>query len=221
LISAEDFENLLFDTQTAHDFTTFVKRNWNIEIEWLFSYRNQFEYFESLYNRLSDWKFPLALYYRYFAEAILNNGYASFNFHAPMPRCLHFIFDYDKFFKDFHSKVSSKVDFISITDIHKNFSGAVILTKLGIPVSEIEYLGQNINKEKLRINRSQTETLVEYNHVCTFLGREATQEFFDKNRQIIEPYISERINQKSQVRSELQSKFETSFQSKNYYLERI
>lgn len=223
LISAEDFENLLKDTNIAKCFTLFMKENFKIEIEWIFVYRNQFEYFESIYARLCDTAFPNILNYWHLAKFILNNGHFSLNTYADnylmeAPQ-LHFIFDYELFFKRFQSEIKGAINFLPFHEMHKSFSGAKILELCDVPIRDIKGLGTKIDNSKIRINKSVDDISIEYNYLAKFLNINPTEQFLKDNSGVIMPLINSRKSFKEKKQRTLRHSFKEAFGQSDFWID--
>ena len=210
LVSAEDFENLLVDTDTAKKFIKYAKKMYNISISWVFTLRDQFEYFESLYNRLSDYEFGNNLVYSQVAREILEHGVFSISGSFEVQK-LHFIFDYKPRISRFRNETGRPVHIVGMSDIHEIFSGATLLRLCGLEQRLIIQFKKFIKRDLIRSNESLSLNQVEFNYACIFLDIVPTQSAYDTNRSVFNTIIKTRLKRNHEVRNELKKKFNSKF----------
>ena len=140
LLSAEDFEGFLVRIDLAKQIEIFCENN-NIELEWIFVNRNQFEYLNSLYGMLSspvprneNSKSGFVLNYDVMADTILKNGiYTLSNYKLDY----YFIFRYKDYIENFSNNMNSKVKIIDYNYFNEIYSGRPIIKSISKNVDNI------------------------------------------------------------------------------------
>lgn len=206
LLSAEDFENGLLDKSFANSTEEKLKKFGFDRIEWVFVYRDQFDYFESLYSQLS--KNGQLIDYSSMANEIIQLGY----FTCRIPRFRwYFIFDYQRFYEGFRNSTDGKMTTLSYDKFCENFPGAEILRIAGLRKQEIEMLEK---ADSPKVNRRLREVDIERNYTRRFLGIERAKisEKMEKEVAAIAQFRNER---KRQVATELKERFGQRFGTGN------
>lgn len=172
LLSAEDFEGFLVRIDLAKQIELFCENN-NIELEWIFVNRNQFEYLNSLYGMLSSSvprneisKSGFVLNYDVMADTILKNGILSMsNFKLDY----HFIFDYINYIENFSKNMNSKVSVIDYQYFNEIYSGRPIMKYISKEVDEVF-----VNQEEIKnmyINTRLSDYDIEKKYLSNYLWK--------------------------------------------------
>ncbi len=132
---------------------------------------------------------------------------------------LHFIFDYELFFKRFQSEINGAVNFLPFHEMHKSFSGAKILELCDMPIKEIKGFSTKIDNSKIRINKSADDFSIEYNYLATYLNVNPTENFFKKNAGIIMPIINYRKSVKETKQKTLRHSFKEAFGHSDFWID--
>ena len=204
LISGEDFENFLVDTHLANEFELLAKYVGYTEIEWVFIKRDPFEYLLSIYKEMSAYKVVLDL--ELMANIILEYGFISV---AAENYNWKFVFDSKKFASIFRKHVNNNLKVISFEEFKSDFVGKIIL-KTYINKSSLNLLKDEAERIGIK-NIGYPKETVEFLYLSNFLGVDATTEFYEKNKNLIDLLVSQRLNRNKILTKEINIKFKEKF----------
>ena len=208
LISAEDFENLLFEPIFIKNLLQRLSKNGIFGVRFVYVFRNQFQYFESLYSRLSieNWSNN----YSYFDMGNIIINFKSFEVYDKRNK-LFFAFDYNKAIENFRSIEEARMSCFEFNKFHKLFSGFELLRLCNIETADILDMYQNVDQSKIRLNNSISLDNIEFNYVCRFLGLQPTQENYLKNKEVFNGLIKARVEFRNKVGPDLKRSFQEVF----------
>lgn len=208
LISAEDFENLLVEPVIIKNLLHRLSSNGIFDVRFVYVFRDQFQYFESLYSRLSigSWSNN----YSYFDMGNIITNFKRFEVYDKRNK-LFFVFDYNKAIENFRSIEEAKISCFEFSKFHQIFSGFQLLRLCNIDKSDILKMYQKVDQSKIRLNKSISLNQIEFNYVCRFLGLLPTEENFLNNKEVFTALIRARVELRNKVRPDLKSAFREAF----------
>lgn len=208
LISGEDFESFLVQTDIARRIEEVAVECGVTEIEWIVVYRDPFHYFESIYAQLS--RSPCGPTYRDAARAILDTGLLNV---GRLTRGWIYVFDLARFLPRFRSAVSGTVTAIPSETFVSGSPGRVLLERfLGRERTHL-LLADLPDTLKHYIKRAPNR-VVERRYAARFLGqpsRDASLSGRLLSRLLVAPMASHRLRERHKIRAEIARHFEERF----------
>ena len=204
LISGEDFENFLVDTYLANEFETLAKSEGYKEIEWIFIRRDPVDYLLSIYSEMSAYKGVLDL--ELMANIILEYGFVSVSADRYNWK---FVFDVKKFSELFKKNVNKNLKVVSFEDFICDFAGKIVL-KHYINEKSLDKLKNEADLIGIERKRLSPEK-VEFRYIANFLGMKADREFHEKNKNLVESLLTQRLNRNEVLIKEIEIKFKERF----------
>lgn len=164
LLSGEDFENCVVDTDLARQIEFSAHELGISEVVWFFVKRKPKDYVASIYAEMS--KHGVVLNYSDVAHAAVRFGFfavstENFNY--------FFALDFSRFSREFINSVKGDVFEFTMSDFLEDFVGASLLTKVLGDVSFAEFSRDAVKFSSVE-NRREGSFSVEYRYCITFLG---------------------------------------------------
>ena len=135
LLSGEDFENVLVNDEMAITLENEVAKKGFAPVEWYFVFRNQVDYFHSIYAQLC--KQGVVLDRRKILSEIVDKGHFSVS-HWDFD--YNFAFDYDRYVEDFATTRPDRVYAERFDSFRSPFVGAPLFQRLGIGEAQLAHL---------------------------------------------------------------------------------
>lgn len=201
LVSGEDFENFLVDTDLAKEFIKIAIEVGFNEIEWVVVQRQAFDYLQSIYAEMSQYQ--VVLDYERMANLILDYGFVS-----PGGRRYNykFVFDLKKFGYNFQHTVSSNFSVVPFNEFTNDFVGRVFFS---------EYLTEEVLNDlrthAMRIGKKQARhniELVEFNYVANFLGVTPGVQFYNANKGLVDSLVVCRLERNARLLDSIKQEFD-------------
>ena len=197
LISGEDFENLFIDLNNALRFQEMAYSAGFSEIQWIAVKRELADYVKSIYAEKCIYEVSLNI------ENIINSakeyGYSSLTTNRYN---YFFVFDIRRFETVFRKVVNSKLKIHDFIEFKRNYVGKVLLDELITNRKEhlqIMNLAEEIGVTKKRLSDRE----VEFRYICSFLALKPTKETLEKNKDLFNSLINQRIIKKNAAISTL------------------
>jgi hypothetical protein len=204
LLSGEAFENFLVETHLANEFEELLKQEGYTDIEWLVIHRDPIDYLKSIYAEMSGYKVVLDL--KLMANLILDYGYIS-----PSSKDYNniFVFDVLQFSERFKASVNSNLLVFKFEEFVNDFVGEIFFKMILDKESLKSLRSLAISAGKLRKRFSPEK--VEFRYVANFLGMDPSQQFHEKNKNLIDSLITHRMKRNKILLSGIEIKFKERF----------
>ncbi|MCE7030809.1 hypothetical protein [Jiella avicenniae] len=171
VVSSEHFQNVLCQKAYGLGVAFAFKEAGAGSIRFVFSVRDPFDYFESIYAEAAKW-FPIS--FEQAATAALAQGYYWSAWEAKVP--VAYVFDYATAFSVLRQYLASSgldiaVDCWELSDFAEGFAGRRLLGAAGVPGSIIEEIEAGLASGRIAIARNQRRSPedVELRHAQQFL----------------------------------------------------
>lgn len=175
LVSTEHFQNVLCQKVFGLGAALAFREGGAEEVRYVFSVRDPFDYFESIYAEAAKW-FPIS--FEQAANAVLEQGFYWTAWQAKVP--VAYAFDYATVFAEFRQYLAAVdpaigVDCWDLSDFSRGFAGRRLLDKAGIPASVLDEIESALASGQIAIDRNQRRSAedIEIFHAQQFLYGEA------------------------------------------------
>ena len=211
LLSAEDFEGFLVRLDLAKQIEVYCEKN-NIELEWIFVNRNQFDYLNSLYSQISRKydKKGFVINYDMMADAILKNGIFTL---STKRLDYYFIFNYKDYIENFSRNINGKVRVIDYDYFNETYSGRPIIKSIS---NEIDNIFSTKNEIKnIHLNTRLSDYDVEKRYLSNYLG--LTSDSLDLRKESYSSLINHRVEVTRRMKEFYEYTIKESFLNQNFY----
>lgn len=208
LISGEDFESFLVQTDIARRIEEVAVECGVTEIEWIVVYRDPFHYFESIYAQLS--RSPCGPTYRDAARAILDTGLLNV---GRLTRGWIYVFDLARFLPRFRVAVSGTVTAIPFQTFVAGSSGRMLLERM-LGQDKADRLLAHMPGEAKHENKRAPDRVIERRYAARFLGQPSGDSSLSGrllSRLLVAPVASYRLRERRRLRAEIARRFEERF----------
>lgn len=187
LISGEDFENCLIDHEMACAVERVAREEGIDEIEWIFVYRDQFDYLKSLYAQLSNQNVLISLHDM--ANAILKDGFLR----ASAPNFNYcFVFDYKKFLSAFRQQTKAAVRIMKYEQFCEVFSGHIVLKEISKDTMNMDHIKERI-EPNINLNLRIKPAEAEFYYLCSRFNIKRAERLYQAHRKIIDFLLKPRV----------------------------